>query len=396
MSVNVRSINILLNLKQALARYTQEVIPPLDALTREAERTLEWLAERRHHWQRQVEERRKAMLATQAALAQCEATVHRDARGNVSRPDCSGLRAALSQAVHRLRETEAELRKTEEARRAVEQAYEDFRRQRHHFQGYLGREGIASQVFLDRRAASLSAYAAVSLHGAAPGGYSVTAPTDALAGMFTLGVAGGEMGLTALAVSAIQTLARHLQSNLGDTGEILIEQMLAQEPGWQALPFDQPEHGFDRVFSAPGLPVIVVECKVNRAGKLRLGQTQSGQQGSREWLTARAEKMADPSSAQYSPNNAAIAALVEQLDPENVPTVAVVVTTETGAVDIHYRAGGSTTWERLPDGADLTTLLQDTRPTDLPEPGITTDPDPGPNYYPPEYREGNFGGPERK
>ena len=115
-SVNVRSIDVLLDLKRALARYAQEVIPPLDALIREAERTLEWLAERRRYWQRQVEERRRATQATQATLAQCEATVYRDQRGNVSRPDCSGLRAALGQAVHHLRETEAALRKTEEGK----------------------------------------------------------------------------------------------------------------------------------------------------------------------------------------------------------------------------------------------------------------------------------------
>lgn len=395
-SVNVRSIEALIDLKQALARYAHEVMPPLDALMREAERTLEWLAERRRYWQRQVEERRKAMQATQAALAQCEATVYRDQRGNVSRPDCSGLRAALGQAVHHLRETEVELRKTEEAKRAVEHAYEEFRRQRQHFQNYLGREGVQSQTFLERRAASLSAYAAASLPGAPSGGYTVTAPTDALAGMFTLGVVAGAIGLTGLALETIRRMAEPLRANLGDTGETLIEQMLAQEPGWQALPFDQPKHGFDRVFTAPGLPLIVIECKVNRQGKLRLGQTQSGEQGSPEWLAARAEKMADPTSAQYSPNNAAIAALVEELGPENVPTVAVVVTTATGAVDIHYRAGGNATWQQLPEGADLTALLQGGQPTDLPDPGTTPDPDPGPHYYPPEYREGNFGGPERK
>ncbi|MBX3002228.1 MAG: hypothetical protein KF893_27130 [Caldilineaceae bacterium] len=396
MSVNVRSIDILLDLKQALARYAQEVIPPLDALAREAERTLEWLGERRRYWQRQVEERRRSVQAAQAALAQCEATVYRDSRGNVSRPDCSGLRAAVSQGVYQLREVEAELRKTEEARRAVEQAYEEFRRQRQHFQNYLGREGVQSQVFLDRRAASLRAYAATSLAGATPGGYSVTAPTDALAGMFTFGIVAGAVGLTSLAVAVIKKMAGHLQSNLGDTGETLAAKLLNEDLSWQALPFDQPKHGFDRIFSAPGLPLIIVECKVNRAGELHLGQTQDGEQASPQWIAARAAAMADPTSAQYSPNNTAIAALVEELGPENVPTVAVVITTETGAVDIHYRRGGSAAWEQLPEGADLTTLLQNPPPIDPSLPSMAPDPDPGPHYYPPEYREGNFGGPERR
>ena len=53
MSVNIRNLDLLLALKQALARYAQEVQPPLDVLEREAQRTLEWVTERRRHWQRQ-------------------------------------------------------------------------------------------------------------------------------------------------------------------------------------------------------------------------------------------------------------------------------------------------------------------------------------------------------
>jgi hypothetical protein len=113
--------------------------------------------------------------------------------------------------------------------------------------------------------------------------------------------------------------------------------------------------------------------------------------------------MADPTSAQYSPYNAALAALIEEIGPEHVPTVAVVITTETGEVTIHYRRSVSTNWERLADGSDLTTLLQEA--VNVYEASTITPTDQttsiahhtvGPHNYSPEFREGNFGGPERK
>ena len=47
----------------------------------------------------------------------------------------------------------------------------------------------------------------------------------------------------------------------------------------QEIAFDQPHHGFDSLFTAPDLPLIVVESKVNRQGQFRPGQTRAGEQG---------------------------------------------------------------------------------------------------------------------
>ena len=212
-----------------------------------------------------------------------------------------------------------------------------------------------AQAFLNHRAAALRTYVA----SGQVAHFSVTPPIDVLAGPITLGVVAGMDGLTSVALAAVRRLVeKPVKTALGDTGEDLIQTLLEKELGWCALPFDQPYHGFDRMFTAPGLPLIMVECKVNRRGKLHLGQPQSGEQGSPEWIAEQAAQMADPASAQYSPDNAAIAALVEEMDAENVPSVAVVVTTETGAVDIHFRRPGSTEWEHLDEGMDLTSLLR--------------------------------------
>lgn len=354
--VNVRSIDALLELKAGLARYAHEVRAPLEALEHEAQSTLEQLAERRRNLQRQVKMAQQAVDAAKSALARCEAATYRDPKtGAIHKPDCSAYRAALAQANARLRALEDELRNVERSITTVEVAQAEFRREFQRLTGWLEREGAEAQTFLERKATSLQAYVAMRL----PASYSVPAPTDVLTGLFTLGMVAGAIGLTSVALAAVRKLAGPLRGALGDAGETLTQKLLQQELGWRPLPFDQPKHGYDRVFTAPGLPLIVVESKVNRKGELRLGQPQSGEQGSPEWLAAQAARMADPDSAQHSPANAEIAALIEEIGPENVPVVAVVITTETGAVEVNFRRPGSTAWEKLPAEIDLTALLQE-------------------------------------
>ena len=173
-----------------------------------------------------------------------------------------------------------------------------------------------------------------------------------------LGTAAAGVGAMAVAVQVISRLAGHLQSNLGALGEAAVERLLTQEAGLHALPFDPAKHGFDRVFSAPGLPLIIVESKVSRDGKLRLRQTKDGEQGSSSWIAAKAAAMANPDSAMYSSDNAAIAALVADLGAEHVPVLAAVITTETGATDFYLRAADGTSWEQLPGGSDFSGWLQ--------------------------------------
>jgi hypothetical protein len=403
MNANVRSIDTLVDLKQSLARYAHEIVSPLEKLDQEAVRTLEWLAARRRRWQRQVESAQQALRNAQAALAQCEAAVYHNKASNSHLTDCSIHRIAITQCLTQLKQIETELQKTDVDMRSVEQVYQEFRRHRHRFQNYLTNEIVESQRLLERCVTILHAYANTNIPTSLPARDMVTAPVDALVGIFSLGLVASTTGLTGVALAAMRKIAEHLQTNLGDIGEFLVEKLLQEKLGWQLLPFEQPKHGFDRVFTAPGLPIIIVECKVNRKGELHLGKTQDGQQGSPTWIAARTRAMADPTSAQYSPYNAALAALIEEIGPEHVPTVAVVITTETGEVTIHYRRSVSTNWERLADGSDLTTLLQEA--VNVYEASTITPTDQttsiahhtvGPHNYSPEFREGNFGGPERK
>ena len=115
------------------------------------------------------------------------------------------------------------------------------------------------------------------------------------------------------------------------------------------------------------------------SGDLHLRPTQAGEQGSPGWIAAEAARMADRDSAQWSPANERIAALVQKLGAENVPALTVVINLTNNQADIYTRA--PTGWQPLHSGIGLEEALQ--------RPGL------GPQT-PPEFREGIPGVPERK
>lgn len=355
-SVNVRSIQTLTDLKTALAQFAGESREALQRMELETRRTLEWLEERCRHWEGQARRCEELARQAQAALQRCQASAYRDPKtGRVYVPDCSGPESALRQAMERLREAQAQLANARRWLSAVQEAGTAFQRQARRLTLHAETELVEAQAFLERRVVSLETYAAVGLPGLP---FPVTPPAQTAADLFVAGIALGALGLTAAAIAAIRQMAAPIRQVLGDAGESLTARLLNEQPGWQELPFDQPKHGFDRLFSAPGLPLIVVESKVHSRGAFRPGQSESGEQGSAQWIAAQAEKMADPDSAQWSPVNERIAALIQEMGPENLPVVAVVIETETGWVSIYYRRAGSEEWDRLESGMTLKEALQ--------------------------------------
>ena len=127
------------------------------------------------------------------------------------------------------------------------------------------------------------------------------------------------------------------------------------------------------------MPLIVAESKVRMTGDLELGQTRAGEQASPEWIAAEAARMADRSSAQWSPANERIARLIQEMGPENVPAVTVVINPEAGLSQTYIRSGEAG-WQPLGSAISLDSLGQASSP--------------GP-VTPSEFKEGAPGGPER-
>lgn len=355
-SANVRSVQTLTDVKTALAQFAGESQAALQRMEVEARRTLEWLDERRRHWEGQVRRCEEIAQQALAALQRCQASASRDPKtGRVYAPDCSGPEATLRQAVERLREAQSQLANVRRWAATLQESGAAFQRQAQRQTRFVEKEGVEAQAFLERRVAALEAYASVGLSGIP---FTTTLPVQAASDTFAAGIALGAVGLTVAAISVIKWMAGPIRQTLGDAGEALTARLLSEQPGWQELPFDQPKHGFDRLFSAPGLPLIVVESKVHGRGEFHPGQPQSGAQGSPEWIAAQAARMADPDSKQWSPVNERIAALIQEMGPESLPVVAVVIETGTGRAAIHYRTPSTDDWQTLEEGVSLDEALQ--------------------------------------
>jgi hypothetical protein len=231
------------------------------------------------------------------------------------------------------------------------------------FTGSLAEDLPRATGYLADRITALEAYYAGQLAVGAP----------ALA-------AAGSLGLMGAVIGAIRVCANGLSRTVGNVGEGLAAQVLSAKFGLEEVPFDRSWHGFDRVFRAPGLPLIVVEAKVSSGGALRLGQTQTGEQGSPAWLAAQADRMTDRDSAQWSPANERIGRLVQTLGAENVPVATVVVDPVSGRGDLYVRQGDSS-WQLASGDIDLAQF-------DLAGPRQP--------LAPAERKEGGFGGPEQR
>jgi hypothetical protein len=270
--------------------------------------------------------------------------------------DCSGYEYALRQAEERL----VRILKWQNR---VRQEAENFRAAVHAYQDALAQRIANATAYLDRRITALEAYHATRLQATAVGV-----------------AAAGALALMGGVIAAIRRNRGELARLKGAMGEEIAAQILSERFGLQPVPFDQPKHGFDRVFSAPGIPILMAESKVRRGGALDLGQTRAGEQASPEWIAAEAARMADRASAQWSPANERIARLIQEMGAENVPAVTVVMDPESGQSQVYIRQGKAD-WQPLGGSISLDSL--------------GSAPPPGP-VPPPEFKEGSHGGPEQR
>jgi len=390
-SAHVLSIQVLEEFKGQLTRFNAQAQEILNATEIEIRRTLDWLQERLNYWRNEVNRRQEIYNRAWAAWQRClESRRMRDKNGNVIQLPCPAEEAAVERARLHLAEAQAELRTVQEWTRLVERQAEEYHRQARRLKAWLDGELPKATAFLERKITTLQSYVAM---GISSGGYVTPPPVQAVGETFAtaVGLAALGVGLTAAAIAVTRWLASDVRHALGTVGEELSARLMREQPGFQELPFDPPKHGFDRVFTAPGLPLIVLESKVTSTGQFRPGQTRHGEQGSPEWIAVQAEKMADPTSSQWSPVNERIAALVRELGPENVPAVAVVIQSETGLADVYVRPAGSEDWQSLREGVSLAEALAGASGAGShPETAGSPERERGP-----EALEGPGGGPER-
>jgi hypothetical protein len=379
-SSQVRRIDAFSALRTSLLAFAADAREVLLAADAEVQRTLDWIAERQRFWQAEVRRRQEALQQAQAALARCEASGSYDRDGHYQPPNCSREEHEIMSARLLLAEAEDELRKVLDWKRLLESGATDYRREATALRQRLEGELPKATALLQQSREILQSYVAMQAPATAAvpsTTFRTPSPVQAVGETVQAGLSAAVagVGLGGVGVAVLKWLASNPQKALGDMGEVLSERLLKEQFGWQTLPLDQAKHGFDRVMRAPGHPVIVVESKVSHDGQFHPGQTAHGEQGSPGWIRATGASMSDAASAQWSPANERIAALVQELGPENVPAVAVVIESLTGAAEVYYRVGAND-WSALASGVSLADVL-----------GL---------WMPPEFKEGAVGGPERK
>lgn len=136
-------------------------------------------------------------------------------------------------------------------------------------------------------------------------------------------------------IEAVRQSEATLKKATGALGEQVAAFVLSEEFGLKVEDFDQPYHGIDRVFSAPGLPLVVVESKTRSDGVFRPGQTKDGKQLSPGWIDRQADKMSNPANKSHSNTNAELAQSIKAMGSENVPVVGIVINPLTHRADVY-------------------------------------------------------------
>jgi hypothetical protein len=351
--------NALIDLRGALIRFASHVTDEFPAIDAAIERAFDALAQAERYWRSQIVRQVAGLAlqlpdlfaATELGVDVWQAESHLDAVAEAAQvspapvifaairtltgfmPFVSGMTQGygLLAATQRLAEIE-------QMRRRLEMEMDTYRPALHRFRHILENDLSYAVAYLDRRITTLEAYLLTRL--------SETA--------LSVGAA-GRLELMAGVIGAMQIVAGRANALKGRMAEEIASIVLSQRFGLEEIPFTQPHHGFDRVFRAPGLPLIVVEAKFSADGMLRLGQSESGEQGSLEWVAATAERMAKPATAQWSPANQRIAELVHQLGTENVPVLAVVIDGVRQTAAIYARNDDE--WTLIVGDIDLTALM---------------------------------------
>lgn len=186
-SANVKAIDALGELQQALLRFKSDTLSALDAMQGEIQRTLAWLQERLQYWQRELQLRREALQRAERALAACRAQA---SRSNSSGADCREFEAAVYACRRLVQEAEQELRMVQSYLKHFTEQNELYQRERHRLSTVLNADLLKGSELLARSKSILSSYVSAGSGGMGSVG-------AALIGGLAGGI-GSAIGLTAV------------------------------------------------------------------------------------------------------------------------------------------------------------------------------------------------------
>ncbi len=149
-SANVRSIQALEDLRTALTTFSGNAQESLRAATIEAQRTLEYVAERERYWRGRVTNAEEEVRRAAAAFTYCRSQVYRDSEGRVYQPPCTAEQAALSQAQAVLAQARQNFQVAREWYSRVQRASAVFQQQTQRMNGALNDLPKATAMLSDK------------------------------------------------------------------------------------------------------------------------------------------------------------------------------------------------------------------------------------------------------
>lgn len=168
-SANIKSIQVLADLKTMLARYGSDAQESLQRMTRMIEQTRQALTERQSYWRMQIRRAEERLNQAQTAYVHCQNAVYTDRDGRRHTPDCRAYEQQVLQAKRNLDAARQELRQVEQAIKQVEAAVHSYEHQARRLSGFVNNDLKAGQALLERKISTLQGYVAGGLIGSAVG-----------------------------------------------------------------------------------------------------------------------------------------------------------------------------------------------------------------------------------
>ena len=163
-SANVQSIQVLDELRTAVAYFRVDAEEILQAAAQEIHRTLKWLDERKRFWLSEVRNCDEAVKVAQRTLARCEASGTTDKEtGRTIPPNCSDEQRRLLQARLKLRESEDQLRTVQSWINLIQTASDEYQTKARQMGTWLSSDSAKAAAHLSRSADKLRAYATVAI-----------------------------------------------------------------------------------------------------------------------------------------------------------------------------------------------------------------------------------------
>jgi hypothetical protein len=157
LSAQVTSIDALKELRVRLCEFGVDAQQALDANRMEIRRTFDWLEERLRYWQLEIRERQEEMTRAKQVLVQ-RRWGSEDGRGS----GATEAEIALKEAKRRLAEAEAKAETVRRWQQQLPRAVHEYEGPARQLMGYLEADQRQALAMLDRMAAALEAYVALT------------------------------------------------------------------------------------------------------------------------------------------------------------------------------------------------------------------------------------------